>query len=72
LGTENAYTIRKMGAKSRFIVTFRAGFFGPLFPDRLIAYRHHNFMGTVLPGLLEAVSVNAKQTLWFQHNISLA
>jgi hypothetical protein len=63
LGKENAYTIREMGAKSASLPDFglvSSGLY--LLPDRLIAYRHHSFMGTVLPGLLEAVLVNLKQT----------
>jgi hypothetical protein len=55
-----------MGAKSAPLSDFGLVSLGLyLLPDRLIAYRHHSFMGTDLPGLLEAVPVNVKQTSWF-------
>jgi hypothetical protein len=60
----NAYTIREMGNKSASLSDFGLISLGlDLLPDRLTAYRHHSFMETVLPGLLEAVPVDVKQTL---------
>jgi len=73
LSTENVYTIREMGAKSASLSDFGLASLGfCLFPDRLTAYRHHSFMGALLPGLLEAVPVDVKQTLWLQRDRSLA
>jgi hypothetical protein len=44
-------------------------FVGPcLLPDRLTAQRYRDFLGTVLPELLEDVPLAVRQMLWFQHD----
>jgi len=54
LGTENAYTIREMGANSASLSNFGLVSLGPyLLPDRLIAYRHRSFMGLFYRGCLK-------------------
>jgi hypothetical protein len=66
LGTENTYTIRETGAKSASLSDFGLVSLGLYrLRDRLTAYRHHSFTGTVLPGLLEAVPVDVKHTFDF-------
>jgi hypothetical protein len=37
-------------------------------PDRLTAQRCCDFLGSVLPGLLEYVPLAMRQMLWFQHD----
>jgi hypothetical protein len=57
-----------------FSISFWAGIIGNivmgpyLLPDRLTAQRHHDFLETVLPGLLEDVPLAVRQRLWFQHD----
>jgi hypothetical protein len=39
-----------------------------LLPDRLSAQQYHDFLETVILGLLEGVPLSVRQRLWFQHN----
>jgi hypothetical protein len=58
----------------RFSVSVWAGIVwdtavGPcLLCDRLTAQRYHDFLETLLPGLLEDVPLAVRQILWFQHD----
>jgi hypothetical protein len=60
-GWNNPHAIRKRGYEVRFSFSTWAGIDGDtatgpyLLPDRLIAQRHHDFLGTVLSGMLEDV-----------------
>jgi hypothetical protein len=35
--------------------------------DRLTAQKYFDFLGTVLPGLLENVALVVRKKFWFQH-----
>jgi hypothetical protein len=70
----NPHAIRERGYQVRFSVSVSAGIVGNivvgpyLLPDRLTAQRYHDFLETVLPGLLEDVPLAVRKSLWFQHD----
>jgi hypothetical protein len=61
------HAIRERGCHVRFSLSVWAGIVGalPWAPDRLAAQQYHDFLGTVLPGLLEDVPLALRQRLWF-------
>jgi hypothetical protein len=66
---DNPYVIRERGYQVCFSVSVWAGIVGDivvgpyLLPDRLTAQRYRDFLETVLPGLLEVVSLAVRQRL---------
>jgi hypothetical protein len=70
---DNPHAIREHGYKVHFSISVWAVIIrdivvGPcLLPDRLTA-QYHDFLETVLPGLLEDVLLAVMQRFWFQHD----
>jgi hypothetical protein len=64
----------ELGIKSASALVFGAGIVDDvvmgtyLVPDKLSAPWHRDFLRTVLPGLLEVVTLAARQRLWFQQD----
>jgi hypothetical protein len=67
---DNSHAICERGYQnSVWTVTARDIVVGPyLLSDMLAAQRYHDFLATVLPGLLEDVPLTVRQCLRFQEN----